>query len=235
MEISRAKSENWKSRVVIKSEKREVKVKKNWYLNPTSISISKSPRKGNFLKLPLAKATSEIPDLKSYGYFNNFSSDKSRTNSLNSRGAVTENIRIHSWLSESPSRIFVQHKMHKDLWTIIKDCTGPRKWQATQTKRFRMSRRHEMRDKPMLIINFNGVLAKILWVLQRDCLGAIIDTLITCAKLEVFTERSQMKKLSLDRGHSRILNFSWAPSNSYYLLIDTERNKTHWLKLLIIE
>ena len=72
--------------------------------------------------------------------------------------AVPESLWMHSWFSESSSRIKSHHKMHKNKCTIITEWEGPRTCQATQTKRLWMKRRLEMAGRPIIIINFHGVL-----------------------------------------------------------------------------
>ena len=87
-----------------------------------------------------------------------FSSNKMRVSSQSSNLNVPEGITLQSWISESSNRMKSHHKMHKSRWTIITDTSGPRVCQATQTKRLCMKRRQEMSGKPIIIINFYGVL-----------------------------------------------------------------------------
>ncbi|CAI2371133.1 unnamed protein product [Moneuplotes crassus] len=129
----------------------------NTYMGEHSYSPEKrSLLEGRYLQPPLmekgssSKTASELPDMSH--------TRRMKMNSQNSNVSVAEDGMALPYFSEPSNRMKSNNNMKRSRCTIITKCDGPKVCKTKQTKRICMRRRAEMVEKPILIINFHGVL-----------------------------------------------------------------------------
>ncbi|CAI2364137.1 unnamed protein product [Moneuplotes crassus] len=139
-------------------------------------------------KSVLSKTASELPGMNDTKRIKM----KSQTDHLN----IPENDMGQSCFSESSSRMKSHHNMKKSRCTIITKCDGPRTCQSTQTKRLCMKRRAEMAGKPILIINFHGVLG---------CLRKSNSNIDDLCKVKKYYQQTQEKDVFIRQASGKNL------------------------------